>query len=118
MKDNYSIDGFVYSFYNSLTIIFAELEGRYYGGGVLELTPNEFKKLPLPYVEIDSNKFSAFVKDSEANDDRGVLLNKNDSAILHSNNGINVGIINSLSTIRKKLMERRMRKIQKYPFRI
>jgi len=115
MKDNYSIDGFVYSFYNSLTIIFAELEGRYYGGGVLELTPNEFKKLPLPYVEIDSNKFNEFLKDSEANDDRDLLLNKNDRAILHSNNGINLGIINNLSTIRKKLMERRIRKSQKYP---
>jgi adenine-specific DNA-methyltransferase len=113
MKDNYSIDGFVYSFYNSLTIIFAELEGRYYGGGVLELTPNEFKKLPLPYVEIDLNKFNEFVKDSEANDDRNILLGNNDRAILYSNNGISLGILDSLSTIRKKLMERRMRIIQK-----
>ncbi len=109
MKDNYGVDGFVYSFYNSLTIIFAELEGRYYGGGVLELTPSEFKNLPLPYVEIDSNKYNKFVKDSETNDDVEILLDKNDRDILHSNNGINLGIINSLSTIRKKLMKRRMR---------
>jgi len=117
MRDNYSIDSFVYSFYNSLTIIFAELEGRYYGGGVLELTPNEFKKLPLPYMKIDSNKFSKFVKDFETNDDKNIFLEKCDRIILRSNNGIDLGIINKLSKIRKKLMERRMRIVQGNSFK-
>lgn len=109
MKNNYNIDCFVYSFYNSLTIIFAELEGRYYGGGVLELTPNEFKKLPLPYIEIDSNKFNEFVLDSEANADRDTLLGNNDKAIFCSNNGITPEIIDKLAAIRKKLMKRRLK---------
>ncbi len=33
---------------NSLTALSAELEGRHYGGGVLELVPSEIEKLLLP----------------------------------------------------------------------
>lgn len=51
MNDGYSINGLCYSFYNSLTLLFAEVYGRFYGGGVLELTPSEFKKLPIVYKE-------------------------------------------------------------------
>jgi len=35
-------------FHNSLTFAFAEIFGRSYGGGVLELMPTEAEKLPLP----------------------------------------------------------------------
>lgn len=40
----------VVSFVNSLTALCAELEGRHYGGGVLELVPSEIEKLLLPLV--------------------------------------------------------------------
>lgn len=39
---------FVYSFVNSLTALSAELEGRHYGGGVLELVPSEISRLRIP----------------------------------------------------------------------
>lgn len=38
----------VYSFVNSLTCLCAELEGRHYGGGVLELVPSEIERLLMP----------------------------------------------------------------------
>lgn len=38
----------VYCFLNALTALSAELEGRHYGGGVLELVPSEIEKLLLP----------------------------------------------------------------------
>jgi adenine-specific DNA-methyltransferase len=38
----------VYSFVNSLTALTAELEGRHYGGGVLELVPSEIERLLIP----------------------------------------------------------------------
>lgn len=38
----------VYGFINALTSLSAELEGRHYGGGVLELVPSEIEKLLLP----------------------------------------------------------------------
>lgn len=40
----------VYSFVNSLTALSAELEGRHYGGGVLELVPSEINRLLVPYL--------------------------------------------------------------------
>lgn len=44
-------DALVYGFYNGLTALSAELEGRHYGGGVLELVPSEIEKLLLPDVQ-------------------------------------------------------------------
>lgn len=38
----------VISFVNSLTSLSAEIEGRHYGGGVLELVPSEIRKLLVP----------------------------------------------------------------------
>lgn len=38
----------VTSFINSLTALTAELEGRHYGGGVLELVPSEIENLRIP----------------------------------------------------------------------
>jgi len=43
-------DRLVYSFVNSLTALCAELEGRHYGGGVLELVPSEISRLLVPLV--------------------------------------------------------------------
>jgi adenine-specific DNA-methyltransferase len=41
-------DKLVYCFLNPLTALSAELEGRHYGGGVLELVPSEIEKLLVP----------------------------------------------------------------------
>lgn len=53
-------DSFMYSFYNSFTLLFAEILGRKYAGGVLELTPSEFRKLPLPYTKCSQSDFEFF----------------------------------------------------------
>jgi adenine-specific DNA-methyltransferase len=45
-------DRLVYSFINSLTSLSAELEGRHYGGGVLELVPSEIERLVIPTPEV------------------------------------------------------------------
>ena len=42
-------DQLVTRFVNPLTALCAELEGRYYGGGVLELVPSEIERLLIPY---------------------------------------------------------------------
>lgn len=46
-----STENLVCSFLNPITVITAELEGRFYGGGVLELVPSEIEKLYIPIVE-------------------------------------------------------------------
>jgi adenine-specific DNA methylase len=41
----------VFNFVNSLTALTAELEGRHYGGGVLELVPSEIEKVLIPLTQ-------------------------------------------------------------------
>ena len=48
-----------FSFYNSITLLFAEVDGRSYFSGVLELTPTEFRGLPLHLVKPTAEEFAA-----------------------------------------------------------
>ncbi|MFB8279775.1 Eco57I restriction-modification methylase domain-containing protein [Nocardia colli] len=45
------------SFHNSLTLLTAEMFGRSFGGGVLELVPSETARLLLPLVPINDDDF-------------------------------------------------------------
>ena len=69
MKDEFSIRGLCFSFYNSVTLLFAEIEGRFYGGGVLELTPEEFRGLPLTMLRPSVVEFGDFVEQLFASTD-------------------------------------------------
>lgn len=60
-KDGYTMRGICFSFYNSVTMLFAETNGRFYGGGVLELAPNELKNLPVIYHEPTDEQFANFL---------------------------------------------------------
>lgn len=51
--DGYEPKSFAFCFYNSLTLALCEYYGRFYGGGVGELVPSEFKSLAIPYVHVD-----------------------------------------------------------------
>lgn len=48
IKSDIPSDLLAYCFINPLTAIYAELEGRSYGGGVLELVPSEIEKIFIP----------------------------------------------------------------------
>lgn len=43
-------ESLVLAFVNSLTSLTAEMEGRHYGGGVLELVPSEIERLLIPVI--------------------------------------------------------------------
>jgi len=61
----------VYGFVNSLTALSAELEGRHYGGGVLELVPSEIEKLLLPTperIEPDVERLDRMVRQDAVSD--------------------------------------------------
>lgn len=92
-----SAEKLVFSFVNSLTALTAELEGRHYGGGVLELVPSEIEKLlvPIPPMEKGDLKTldGAFrsgmsIEEILANQDKKVLksigLEKNEIEIIFS----------------------------------
>ena len=61
MREGYSIPELIFSFYNSVTLLFAEIDGRFYGGGVLELTPLEFRGLPMFYQNPSKEEYTNFL---------------------------------------------------------
>jgi adenine-specific DNA-methyltransferase len=48
----------VAAFLNSLTFVSSEVIGRSYGGGVLELEPNEAQALPIPLLNSERLNFA------------------------------------------------------------
>jgi adenine-specific DNA-methyltransferase len=109
MKKGFDIDSLVFSFYNSLTLAFAEIEGRYYGGGVLELTPNEFKKLPIPFFNVTSEMFQHFQKDFKSKPDMEMILEANDSKILTTVLGLSNEEIIKIQALRRMFMTKRLK---------
>jgi len=107
MKENKNINDFIYSFYNSLTLAYAELEGRYYGGGVLELTPNEFRTLPIPFTLVKD--FEAYKKIFEDKINISEITKRFDSVILNSSLGLNSEEIDKIQKIKDKLLEKRLK---------
>lgn len=115
MKDGYDIRSLIFSFYNSLTLAISEIQGRYYGGGVLELTPSEFKSLPIPYKKIDNATFEDFAEQFHKKRSIEEILAHNDEILLVNHLKMNESQIESLRTIRTSLMSRRL-KISKSRF--
>lgn len=109
MRNGYDLNSFIYSFYNTLTLLLSELDGRYYGGGVLELIPSEFKKLSIPYNVINNNQFEKFTTDFENKSSIEQILIKNDFNILNTTLGINNEDLLKLTDIRNKLKKKRLR---------
>lgn len=58
--DGYNVRDLCFSFYNSITLLFAEIDGRSYFSGVLELTPTEFRGLPIHLVQPTASEFASF----------------------------------------------------------
>ena len=106
-KDGYLIENIIFSFYNSLTLAFAELEGRYYGGGVLEITPNEFRALPLPYAFV--NNFEVYKQNFKNKLNIAEILSKYNTEILNSALDLNSEEIDKIEGIRRKLVSRRQK---------
>lgn len=68
-----SADKLVSCFINSLTALSAELEGRHYGGGVLELVPSEIEKLLMPLPSKVNISIKELDKKVRAESPRGAL---------------------------------------------
>ena len=107
MKEGYDIRSLIFSFYNSLTLAFSEVQGRYYGGGVLELTPSEFKSLPIPYMKVTAEEFNEFVEAFHNKKNIDEIIDRNDAILLSAQLGMTADVIESLKVVRKTLMDRR-----------
>jgi len=97
----------VYSFVNSLTSLSAELEGRHYGGGVLELVPSEIEKLlvPLPDVPLGLEGLNESVANGMALED---IFDTQDQNIL-GGSGLSPQEIQVLRNAAARLRGRRLR---------
>lgn len=75
-------EALVLGFVNSLTCLTAEMEGRHYGGGVLELVPSEIERLLIPVIKATSLELQAADKRfrDAANDSE--FLRKQDPLVL------------------------------------
>jgi hypothetical protein len=72
----------VHSFVNSLTALSAELEGRHYGGGVLELVPSEIRELLLPIS--DASEADVYRLDTQVQEEQPPekLMENQDEVVL------------------------------------
>jgi adenine-specific DNA-methyltransferase len=110
MKDNNQSKDLVFSFYNTLTLIFAELEGRYYGGGVLELTLNEYKNLSIPYrIKIKESQLKKLDKMLRTKVGINDVLGYTDQIILKDYYKMSNEDIAQLKVIHAKLVTRRLK---------
>ncbi|NKC20356.1 N-6 DNA methylase [Pseudoalteromonas sp. S4498] len=108
MKEGFDIKSLIFSFYNSMTLAFAEIQGRYYGGGVLELTPSEFKSLPIPYIEITDELFDEFVIQFHNKKSIEDILKFNDEILLKDGLNMPLSEIMSFKQVRNTLLQRRL----------
>jgi hypothetical protein len=72
----------VYSFINSLTALSAEIEGRHYGGGVLELVPSEIRKLIVPVAPTRNGELAELDRNFRESLGAETLLTIQDAQIL------------------------------------
>lgn len=94
-----------FCFYNSLTMLCCEINGRFYGGGVAELTPSEFKKLPLPYKKIPLEKIHTLDELFRNGNSIDEIINYVDDVVLTT---IKSEDMIKLKELRKRYLDRRI----------
>ncbi len=95
------------AFMNSLTFAFSEVIGRSYGGGVLELEPNEAERLPIPLIgadKLDMDKLNLLERQGNIS----AILDANDEILLRSGIGLSIKETKQLRAIWEKLKNRRL----------
>ena len=90
----------------------SELEGRSFGGGVLELVPSEGARLVVPNVKISAIEFNEMNKISINSHDSGELLISETNALIASKHSdISRSFFDSLESARVLLLSRRIERI-------
>ncbi|MFM0878502.1 hypothetical protein [Streptococcus suis] len=118
MKNHADGKRLIVAYYTTVGLLFSELEGRSYGGGVLEILPSEVSKIMLPNIfdakkvtdaEIDIlfNKIDEFIRQN-GSDNIEVLINELDNKILVEKIGLEINSVIELRKAWKKLQNRRL----------
>ena len=99
---------FVASYYNSLSFAFAEILGRNFGGGVLELMPSEVGGIYLPYREENEMVFEQLDKMLREKTPADKMLDYTDEVLLRQGMGFSEREVKMSRSIWHKLMGRRL----------
>jgi adenine-specific DNA-methyltransferase len=95
------------AFLNSLTFAFSEVTGRSYGGGVLELEPNEAERLPLPLKGAEKLDMQS-IHELLLKEDVNAVLDISDRVLLAGGLGLSQKEIKLLRGIWMKMRDRRV----------
>ncbi len=100
------------SYYNSITFAFTEIEGRSYGGGVLEILPGEVEKIILPDLQnlneiLVTNLINRIDNTIRNNFDIEPILDEVDRVVLIDYIGIDANDVKLFRSIWKRLINRR-----------
>jgi hypothetical protein len=102
---------FTATFHNSLTMLSAEVEGRSFGGGVLELVPSEVNSLLLPVIPGAAAKLAELDSICRTSSDPQTLVEATDEAVARLIPALDVSVIETLSEARHALMGRRLQRM-------
>ena len=98
----------VAGFHNSLTLLSAELEGRSFGGGVLELVPSEVARLKVPLIPGFAAELDRLDSISRLAGESEYLVEETDLLLCKSDIGLTQGILDRLREARLSLQHRRL----------
>lgn len=103
---------FIASYYNSFSFAHAEIVGRNFGGGVLELMPSEVESIFLPYDEKNEILFYEIDTMLRRGESIDAILDYTDQKILIEKCGYSIDQVKLGRSIWKKLSSRRLKKVK------
>lgn len=95
-------------FFNSLTALTAEMAGRAYGGGVLELVPSEIRSLLIPVVDVKPKELRQLDHRFRSSESVEQIFQAQDESVL-GRAGVADDDIRIIQAARRRLMNRRLR---------
>lgn len=108
IKNGVNKKAFVASYYNSLSFAFAEILGRNFGGGCLELMPSEVGGIYLPYRVENEALFTGIDSMLRQKRTADEILDYTDRKILHDGMGLSMEEVKTARSIWHKIMGRRL----------
>jgi adenine-specific DNA-methyltransferase len=103
-------DDLTATFHNSLTLLSAEIEGRSFGGGVLELVPSEVAALHVPSIPGAGSELTRLDSISRTSRDSEALVVATDEALSRLLPALDAPTLESLGEARHALMNRRLQR--------
>lgn len=100
-------ENLIASFHNSLTLLTAEVEGRSFGGGVLELVPSEIARLIVPLLPAAADQLGRLDLVSRAGKPEE-LVEATDELLLASLDGVSRDLLYDWNEARRMLQARRL----------